>query len=194
MNIDTQDNHYKFKVYLSFSIRRIPELTKYIDDYLKPAFRENNIDYYDFREHERFDYLNEHAICAEIDKNLADSNIFLRFIDHGLEPNKSHSVRDLWSNMRLNMFTGGLSFNDYYSYYDYEIDASYDKFGFTNPYNRFQIVPMGIMLAPMDHIQTIYFDTEDAAENPKSVLNFALEVISKLSQGYQEQRYMRRNY
>ncbi|WP_461255283.1 hypothetical protein [Treponema sp. R80B11-R83G3] len=180
--------HQRFKVYLSFSVRRIPWLTQYISDYLKHAFWIFNIDYYDFREHEQFHFLNEFAICAEIDKNLADSDIFLRFIDKGLEPNKPRLVRDLWEDIRFNPFTRELS--SIPDYAKYEVDISYDKFGFTNPNNRFQIVSTEIMVSPMEHIQTIYIDTEDS----HSALNFTLKVINKLSQGNQEQQYWKRRY
>jgi len=175
--------HRRFKVYLSFSLRRIPGLSRYIVDYLIPAFWIYNIDYYDFREHERFHHQNIPAICEVIDKNLADSDIFIRFIDHGLEPNKSHLVSELWRDMGYNSFTGDFSGN--FDYVEYEVNTSYDNFGFTNPYNRFQIVSLDIMnIDPMEHIHTIYIDTESA-------LNFALKVIDEISQGYQMRQYRR---
>jgi len=174
-----------FKVYLSFSERRIPGMAQYINDFLKHAFYIFNIDYYDFREHKQFQYLNEPAICEEIDKNLADSDIYLRFISHGLEPNKSHTVNDLWKDVKYNPYTHNLSGK--LDYTDYEVNQSFDKFGFNNPNNRFQIVPSEMMISPMEHIHTVYIGPEESA------LNFTLRLIKELSRGYQEQQYWKRS-
>jgi len=175
----------RFRVYLSFSERRIPQMVMYIDNYLKHAFWVFNIDYYDFREHERFHYLDEPNICNEIDKNLAVSDIFLRIIDHGLEPNKTRLVSDYWNNVILNPFTRSLS--EPPDYTDYEVNASFDKFGFNNRNNRFQIMPLTIMTGPMGHTQTIYKSSEE------SDLDFTLELINRLSHGYSEQLYWKRS-
>jgi len=185
MNLNTQTNHYRFKVYLSFSLRRIPQTARFIKNCLIPAFRTYNIDYYDFREHEQFHPLNIPAICAVIDKNLADSDIFLRFIDHGLEPNIPHLVDEELEDLKFNPITGGFSGN--FDYADYEVNTSYDKFGFNNPYNRFQVTPLDIItIAPMKHINTIFFDKYSEATE-----NIALRIIAEISQGYQEQQYQK---
>ena len=179
-----RSKHQSFKVYLSFSIDRIPGMAQYISDYIKPAFYVFNIDYYDFREHKQLQYLNEPAICEEIDKNLADSDIYLRFIDHGLEPNKSYTVNDSWKNVKYNPYTHNLSGKPDYT--DYEVKTSLDKFGFNNTNNRFQIVPSEMMIAPMEHIHTVYIDTED-----DTALDFVIRLIKELSHGYQEQQYLK---
>ena len=176
--------HQRFKVYLSFSVERIPGMAQYIIDYIKPAFYVFNIDYYDFREHKQFHYLNEPAICEEIDKNLEVSDIFLRFIGHGLEPNKPYFVNDLRNDIRFNPFTRSLSKTPDYT--DYEVRVSFDKFGFNNRNNRFQIVPSEMMIAPMEHIHTVYIDTED-----DTALDFVIRLIKELSHGYQEQQYLK---
>jgi hypothetical protein len=178
--------HQRFKVYLSFSVDRIPGMAQYISDYIKPAFYVFNIDYYDFREHKQFHYLDEDAICEEIDKNLAVSDIFIRFISHGFEPNKVHSISDLWNQMSYNPTTGGVS-SPSFTYYDYEAHASFEKYGFNNPNNRFQIVPSEMMISPMEHIHTVYIGPEEPA------LNFTIRLIKELSHGYQEQQYWKRN-
>jgi hypothetical protein len=182
--MEHRKKHQRFRVYLSFSERRIPQMARYINDYLKPAFYVFNIDYYDFREHKQFHYLNENAICEEIDKNLAVSDIYLRFIGHGLEPNKPYLVNDLWNDIRFNPFTCSLSKTPDYT--DYEVNVSFDKFGFNNRNNRFQIMPL-MMADPMVHIQTIYIDPEESA------MNFTLRLINMLSCGYQEQQYWKRS-
>ena len=180
--------HQRFKVYLSFSVERIPLMAQYISDYLKRVFWIFNIDYYDFREHEQFHYLNENAICEEIDKNLEDSDIFLRFIDHGLEPLKVRLIKNRFDNIRINPFTGGISFNDdIFTYYDYEVKASFNKFGFNNRNNRFQIMPADIMIPPNKHTRTIYMESKESA------LDFTLRLIKELAHGYMEQQYWKRS-
>jgi tetratricopeptide (TPR) repeat protein len=185
MNLKTQDNHYKFKVYLSFSETRNNRWAKYINDYLKPAFLENNIGYYDFREHERFDFLNVPAVCGLVDKNLANSDIFLRFIGEDLEPNKIYLVDDLSENIIYNPYTRNES--QIPDYAEYEVDTSYDKFGFTNPYNRFQIVSTENMVGAMNHISSIYYTSFESDQD------FTQRVINELSAGYQEQQYLKRS-
>jgi hypothetical protein len=168
---------------LSFSESRIPHLAQYVSDYLKQSFWIYNIEYYDFREHKRFHYLNEPAICEEIDINLADSDIFVRFIGEGLEPNKTRLIKNQISNIRFNPYTGSLSsYGDNFTYYDYEVDTSYDRFGFNNPFNRFQIVSESIMVSPMPHIQTIFIDSDESA------LDFALRIIGEFTFGYWQYR------
>jgi len=172
----------KIKVYLSFSERRLPRCVQFIDDYLKPAFNASNIDYYDFREHEQFHFLNEPAIYEEIDKNLAKSDIFVRFFDRGMEPNRIYPVDDLWDDVIINPFT----FNEsgIPDYTEYEVNASFEKFGFNNPYNRFQLVPYGIGDSPMVHITSIYFDPDGEGEDSTK------RIINELTKGYHEQRYL----
>ena len=177
--------YQRIKVYLSFSVRRIPEMVKYIDKYLKSTFWVFNIDYYDFREHKQFHFLDEYAICAEIDKNLTDSDTFIRFIDYGLEPNKMRSVKDKLNDIIFNPFTREITGKPDYT--EYEVDISFDKFDFNNPNNRFQIAPFGFMATPMKHIKHISIDLENTD------LDFALKVIYKISQGYQEQQYRKRS-
>jgi len=177
----------RFKVYFSFSEGRTPEMARYISDYLKPAFWIFNIDYYDFREHKRFHYMNEPAICEEIDKNLAVSDIFLRFIGQDLQPNKIRFIKDQFANIRFNPFTGALASFDTNIYYDYEVNVSYDKFGFTNRYNRFQLISDGVIVSPMEHIQTIFVDSMESA------LDFALRLINELSHGFHEQLYWKQS-
>ena len=177
--------HLRFKVYLSFSVVRTPEMVKYIDEYLKPAFWVFNIDYYDFREHKQFHYLNEGAICEEIGKNLADSDAFIRFIDYELQPNQIRLANSRNKPIIFNPYT--LGFTGIPDYVKYEVDISFDKFGFTKPYNRFQIVPLGVMVSPRPHIKTILLNSY------RSSLDEALNIISELSRGYKEQQYWKRS-
>jgi len=163
-------------------------MVQYIDNYLKPAFWVFNIDYYDFREHEQFHFLNEPAICAEIDKNLADSDIFVRFIDHGLEPHQWRLVNDKRNDMIFNPFTGSITGKPDYT--EYEVDVSFDKFGFNNPNNRFQIASIGVStVSPMKHITNIFIDLV-FFDTP---LDTALKIINKLSKGYMEQQYWKQS-
>ena len=173
--------HLGFKVYLSFSANRIPELAQYIKDYLKQSFWLYNIDYYDFREHRQFHFFNVYAVCEEIDKNLANSDIFLRFVDYGLEPNKIRHVNEISKNRRFNSYTQ--NFSEPPDYYEYEVATSFDKFGFTNPNNRFQIMRPMMTSSPYPHIKTIYLGTD------KSDLDLALRVVNELSKGYWNQIY-----
>jgi hypothetical protein len=166
--------HQEFKVYLSFSERRIPQMSQYISDYLKHAFWLFNIQYYDFREHERFHFSNWISICELIDSNLVNSDIFLRFIDRGFEPNRFHSLAE----DAYGLFSS-------HDYAKYEIDVSYDRFGFTNHHNRFQVVPVEIMVTSYGHITTIF---RGLYESP---LEITLKIIDELSHGYQEQQYWR---
>jgi len=187
LNLNAKNNHYKFKVYLSFSLRRIPQMARFIKDYLLPAFRTYNIDYHDFLEHEQFHHQDIPDIRAEIDKNLADSDIFLLFIDHGLELNIPFLIGEEEEKERFNPFTG--DFSSDFDYVMYEICTSFDKFGFNNPYNRFQVTPLDIMaVAPMEHVHTIYFDANSELDS-----NFALKIIDVISQGYQKQQYQKRS-
>jgi len=161
----------KFKVYLSFSEIRIPQWARYITNYLKLAFKAFNIDYYDFREYKRINIYDERAICNAIYKNLSNSDIFLRFIDKNLEPYRISHADD---------------FNEWLDYSEYEINVSYDEFGFINPYNRVQIVAPGIGLAPMNHIHSIFVDPQE------SEFDFALRVIEELTAGYKELQNIKR--
>ena len=174
-----------FKVYLSFSELRTPLLAQYIKNYLKPSFWFFNIEYYDFREHKRFHFLNELAICEEIHKNLADSDIFVRFIGEDLQPNEVRLVSDEWNDLRFNPFTRELSGTPDYA--KYEVDISYDKFGFSNPHNRFQIAELSGRVAPMKHIKSILINPDESA------LDFAFRIINELTHGCREQQYWKRS-
>jgi hypothetical protein len=173
----------KFRVYYSFSERRQYGLSRFITECLNPALWLHNIDYYDFREGKRFNFLNEDAVCAEIDKNLAASDIFVRFINYELAPGQLYPVDSeaLFLNAIKNPFTRKLqAFPSDYA--KYEVDISYDRFGFTAPYNRFQIVPLEMCIAPMPHIQTIFFATKEPA------MDLALKITQKFIAGYNEKQ------
>jgi hypothetical protein len=172
----------KFRVYYSYSLRRQSGLARFITDYLSPALWVHNIDYYDFREGRQLNYLNANAVCAEINRNLAASDLFVRFINDELAPNKIYSLNPggIFSN------TGYNPFARQFDYAKYEVDVSYDNFGFTAPYNRFQIVPLEIQTGPMPHIATIWFTEVEPA------LDLALQITRRFVAGYTEHRNQRR--
>jgi len=70
---------------------------------------------------------------------------------------------------------------------DYEVRASFDKFGFNNPNNRFQIMPLDMIIPPKEHTRTIYIDPKESA------LDFTLRLIKELAHGYMEQQYWKRS-
>jgi hypothetical protein len=176
-------SHHKFRVYYSFSERRQSGLSRFLTDYLSPTLWMHNIDYYDFREGKQLNFLNEYAVCAEIEKNLAASDIFVRFISEELVPDELYPTDPdtLFNNIRYNPYTRKLqAFPSDYA--KYEVDISYDRFGFTAPYNRFQIVSQEIEACPKPHISTIRFTEEEP------VADLALKITQRFIAGYNEKQ------
>jgi hypothetical protein len=172
-----------FKVYLSFSESYNESMARYISDYLNYVLWYYNISSYDFRQHPRYHYLDWPHICAEIDRNLADSDIFVRFVSEELPPGYIIPVNRTRDFIRLNPFTREIDTVMPAQYQKYEIDTSYDRFGFTNRNNRFQIVGTGVNAASMPHISTIWINPEQSA------LDFALIVTNAFINGYKNQMY-----
>jgi hypothetical protein len=74
-----------------------------------------------------------------------------------------------------------------FDYSRYEIDASYDRFGFRYPYNRFQILSPEVMDPPAPHIRTIQLSYDGSA------LDTALGIARAFIAGYNEKQQLDRS-
>lgn len=180
-----------FKVYISFSTYRSRFWANFIASYLWRALWFYNISYYDFRKGKIFHELDSNAIFQEIDKNLSDSQIFVRFLDKGVQPTFKLTSQ-IWMHTIYNHFTRGFS-DRHPNYYKYEVDTSYDEFGFIHEYNRFQIISSDVVAVPITKIRNIYYIYGE------SLLVFSIKIVNELIEGnekriYWQSRWRNRRY